>query len=92
MRKYIGLFTALLCVLLPFGAQAQFDNGSIVGTVRDASGAVIAGATVTVTNTATGIVNTATSQNSGDYEVPNLRVGDYNVTISHAGFADAHAL
>jgi len=71
--------------------MAQFENGSIVGTVHDHSGAVVSDATVTVTNIATGVVSTATSKDSGDYEVPNLRVGQYNIVITHAGFADVTA-
>ena len=82
---------ALVCLFLPLAAFAQFDNGSIVGTVHDHSGAVVPAATVTVTNIATGVVSTTTTKESGDYEVPNLRVGEYNVVISHAGFADSTA-
>ncbi len=93
MRTYFGYFvTALLCVfLLPGAVFAQYENGSIVGTVRDGSGAVVSGATVTVTNIATGVVNTRTTNDSGDYEVPALRVGQYNVVISHDGFSPARA-
>ena len=80
---------ALLC--LPVSALAQYENGSIVGTVHDASGAVIPNATVTVTNTATGVVSTRTSNGSGDFEVPALRVGVYTVLIAHPGFTDASA-
>ena len=91
MRTYLRLlFAALLC-LLPAGATAQFENGSIVGTVRDSSGAVVPEATVTVTNTATGIVSTRTSNETGDFEVPALRVGQYNIAVSKAGFATAAA-
>ncbi len=93
MRTYFGYFvTVLLCVfLLPGAVFAQYENGSIVGTVRDGSGAVVSGATVTVTNIATGVVNTRTTNDSGDYEVPALRVGQYNVVISHDGFSPARA-
>jgi hypothetical protein len=91
MPKHICLLAALLCVLLSSAAFAQYENGSIVGTVRDQSGAVISGAAVTVTNIATGVVNTGTTSGSGDYEVPNLRVGEYNVKVAHAGFSDATA-
>ncbi|RXH57903.1 Oar protein [Granulicella sibirica] len=52
---------------------------------------MISGATVTVTNTGTSAVSTGTTNASGDYDVPNLRVGDYNVVIAHEGFADATA-
>ena len=83
---------APLCVLaLPLLCSAQYENGSIVGTIHDATGAVISSATVTVTNVATGVASTRSSNSSGDYEVPALRVGQYNVVVSHSGFADARA-
>lgn len=85
----LALAAALLC--LPVAALAQYENGSIVGTVHDATGAVISDATVTVTNTATGVVSTRTSNGSGDFEVPALRVGTYTVVIAHAGFTEAKA-
>jgi len=81
----------LFLLLGAFGAQAQYDNGSVVGTIRDASGAVIAGATVTVTNTATGQVSKVVANASGDYDVPSLRVGVYTVSVSATGYADAVA-
>ena len=95
MRKLYGILLAAIasvCVLLvPVAAFAQFDNGSIVGTVRDGSGAVVSGATVTVTNVGTGVTSTRTTNDGGDYEVPELRVGQYNVEVSKAGFALARA-
>ena len=83
MRKLYGiLLTAILCVFLaPVVAFAQFENGSIVGTVRDGSGAVVSGASVTVTNNGTGVASTRMTSNSGDYEVPELHVGQYNVEV-----------
>ncbi|HEY6375621.1 MAG TPA: carboxypeptidase-like regulatory domain-containing protein [Edaphobacter sp.] len=93
MRTYFGnLLATLLCVfLIPLAVFAQYENGSIVGTVRDGSSAVVSGATVTVTNIATGVVSTRTTNDSGDYEVPALRVGQYNVEIKHEGFSPARA-
>jgi hypothetical protein len=93
MRKLYGiLLAAVLCaLLLPAVAFAQFENGSIVGTVRDGSGAVVSGATVTVTNIGTGVVSTRATNGSGDYEVPELRVGQYNVEVTMTGFALARA-
>jgi hypothetical protein len=70
---------------------AQFDTGSLVGTVHDASGAVVPSALITVTNTATGIVATTSTNSAGDYEIPSLRVGDYRVTASAPGFEVAVA-
>jgi hypothetical protein len=91
MRTFSLKVLAILCLLLPLAASAQFENGSIVGTVHDRSGAVVSGATVTVTSIATGAVSTTDTKDSGDYEVPNLRVGQYNVVVTHAGFADVSA-
>lgn len=91
MRTSLRLTLALACAAVPFAAVAQFENGSIVGTVHDSMGASVAGATVTATNVATGVVTTRTTTDSGTYEVPNLRVGQYDVVVSHAGFADAKA-
>jgi hypothetical protein len=93
MRKTIYFLTAaLVCLaLLPGRALAQYDNGSIVGTVHDSSGAVMPDATVKVTNIATGVVSTRQTNDSGDYEVPALRVGQYNIEVTKAGFAPARA-
>ncbi len=93
MRKILFLMTAVLvCLaLLPGRALAQYENGSIVGTVRDSSGAVVPDVTVTVTNRATGVVSTRQSNDSGDYEVPALRVGQYNIEVTKTGFAPSRA-
>ena len=50
--------------------MAQSERGTISGTVRDSTGAVIPGAKVTVTNTATGVVNNLTSNEVGEFTVP----------------------
>jgi hypothetical protein len=82
-----------LCFLFVFSgiAYAQYDNGSCVGTIHDASGAAIPAAAVTATNTATGISVKTTSNGSGDYEFPSLRVGTYNISATAQGFAVAEA-
>ena len=82
---------AALLTIMGVSARAQFDNGSLVGTIHDATGAVIPGAAVTVTNDATGIVAKTTSNGSGDYELPSLRVGTYTIAASASGYADAIA-
>lgn len=76
---------------MPILAWAQYENGSVVGTVRDTSGAVVAKATVTVTNRATGVASKRQSDAGGDYEVPALRVGQYDVKIEAPGFSSATA-
>ena len=78
------LFTA--CV-----AQAQFDVGSLVGTIRDQSGAAVADASITATNTATNIETSANSNGSGDYEIPSLHVGTYTISAKAPNYAEAVA-
>jgi hypothetical protein len=70
---------------------AQYDNGSVVGTIRDSSGAVVSGAAVTVTNNANGVTTRTTTNGEGDYEVPSVHVGLYTISASSPGFADAVA-
>jgi outer membrane receptor protein involved in Fe transport len=72
-------------------AQAQYENGGIVGTIHDASGAIIPNATVSATNSGTGIVSTSVSNSSGDYEFPSLRIGVYNLKAEASGFSAAVA-
>ena len=72
-------------------AHAQYENGSLVGTIRDSSGAALSGAAILVVNTATGIQNAVTSNGSGDYEALSLRVGVYKITATAQGFASAVA-
>ena len=72
-------------------AQAQYEDGSLVGTIRDSTGAAVPGAAITVENTATGIQNSVTTNGSGEYEVASLRIGVYKITATAAGFASAVA-
>lgn len=72
-------------------AMAQYDNGSLLGTIRDSTGAPIPNANLLITNTATAASTHAKTDGSGDYEVPSLHVGVYKVVASAPGFADAVA-
>jgi hypothetical protein len=81
---------AALC-LAAISASAQFDNGSLVGTIRDSSGAPIPGAQVTLINTATGITTQARTGPTGDYEFPSVHVGIYKVDATASGFSDSIA-
>ena len=71
--------------------HAQYENGSVVGTIRDASGAAVPGAVVTVTNNATGVTTKITANGEGDYEAPSLHVGAYTISASAPGFAEVVA-
>jgi hypothetical protein len=85
------LFAAVFAVAFGVPANAQFDNGSLMGTVHDSSGAAVGGATVTATQVSTGIVAKATTNSSGDYEFPDLKAGVYSVLAEANGFSAARA-
>lgn len=63
------------------------STGSILGSVKDSTGAVVAGATVLVTNTATGVISNATTTTTGDYTVLSLIPGNYQVSCQAPGFS-----
>jgi hypothetical protein len=65
---------------------AQSDRGTITGTVLDPAGAVVPGASVTVTSAATGTSTKTVTTSAGDYTVPSLPAGAYSVTVEAAGF------
>lgn len=87
------VFWAIALILVVSGATsfAQYDNGSLVGTIHDPSGAAVPNATITITNTATGVSSVVKTSGSGDYEVPSLRVGVYTISATAAGYATAEA-
>src|SRR6516225_7524052 len=77
----------LLCSLLvSLNAFSQSTNATLGGTVADASGAFIPGVTVTATNTATGIVSTAITNEAGVYQFASLQTGTYKVQAELPGF------
>lgn len=88
---WLLLAIALLVMLPSRDAFAQYDTGGLVGTIRDSSGSAVPNATVTVTNDATGVSTVVKTNESGDYEVPSLRVGVYTISASAAGFAITEA-
>ena len=87
-----SLLAASVCLVASSGvAAAQYDNGSLVGTIKDSTGAPIPGAQVILTNPATGISATVTSGSTGDYEFPSVKVGNYTVFANAPGFSKAEA-
>jgi hypothetical protein len=80
---FLLLFLALLGISI---ATLAAVGGSISGTVKDASGAVVPRATITVTNTDTNVHQTTTSNDAGAYSFPTLPVGRYDLEITAAGF------
>ncbi len=79
--------TLLVFVLMAaIGLSAQTFRGTILGTVTDPSGAVVAGAKVTVKNVATGLERSTETSADGSYALPELPIGTYTVTISGPNF------
>ena len=88
VRYLILLVFACLLGLTP-SATAQSESGVIVGTVRDAQGGVLPGATITLRNVESGVMRTATSESNGTYRLPGLPPGRYALTAELPGFANA---
>src|SRR6476660_8150985 len=81
----IAAFVVFLLALVP-SAVAQITSGTITGVVTDTSGAVVAGANVTITSTQTGGVRTSTTSAEGSFSFPELSPGIYNITVTKQGF------
>jgi hypothetical protein len=84
-------FVFCLAIALAPSAFGQAESGTVAGTVTDSTGAVVAGATVSIKNVATGAERTATTSNLGAYTVPGLAPGNYEVTVSKTAFASYRA-
>jgi hypothetical protein len=83
-----GLFQ-FVCIAIPLlhsTAFAQMTTGSILGTVHDSTGAVVAGAKVTVTDTGKGTSKTDATDAQGGYNIPFLLPGSYDLTVTAQGF------
>jgi hypothetical protein len=78
----LAAFAAVICVPL-FG---QVTSGTILGIVRDASGAAIRNATVTITDPAIGLTRTVTTSETGEFSAPGLLPGTYNIKVEAPGF------
>jgi outer membrane receptor protein involved in Fe transport len=82
----LRMILAAFVVLLTTALVAQTFRGTILGTVTDASGAVVSGATVKVHNANTGLERTTQTSADGSYAVSELQIGTYTVTVSQGGF------
>ena len=85
VKKLIFTAAMLLCVTFSPNTFAQTTNAVLGGSVSDASGALIPGVTVTATNTGTGIVNTAITNETGTYNFPSLQTGSYTLSAELPG-------
>ena len=85
-RKISTILCTALLVLFSWRAIAQNASGSIVGHVKDPAGASVVAAQVTVTNLDIHDVRTVSTNGAGDYTVPVLQPGHYEVDVAAAGF------
>jgi len=86
MKIRIALALAVLMTVLPAALLLAQDTASITGTVRDSSGAIVANATVVVASADRGIRRETTTNSDGEYSVPALTPGAYDVTVTATGF------
>jgi hypothetical protein len=90
MRKFlsfsfVSLIVIALCALTALG-QSQASTGQIAGTVKNPNGELVPGATVTVTNPATGYSRTFTTNDQGGFTAVNLPSGEYTIDVEAQGF------
>src|SRR5215472_5722749 len=84
--KLIGCF---LLICASASLQAQVETGKIVGSAKDASGAVVAEAAVTATEIQTSVVKKTRTNTDGEYVISDLNAGEYTVAVERAGFKKA---
>src|SRR5712691_886200 len=85
-RISLAIGVLIFAAALAPAAFAQTGTSNITGTVRDTTGAVVPGASVTAKNDATGATNTQTTTDSGLYAFSSLPVGVYTITVEKQGF------
>ena len=84
----------LLCALLgaAWVANAQTSRGTVSGTVTDPNNAVVAGATITLTNTQTTVARTTTTNNEGFYRFDAVDLGNYTVSFAAGNDPTTHTV
>src|SRR6201993_212026 len=86
MRRLQFCLAVFALLALACSSFAQVQNGQFTGTVTDPSGAAVPNAKVTVTNQATGLSVSATTNQSGSYTARELPIGTYKLTAEASGF------
>ena len=86
MSSFHKIATLLVLLFLAAFAVAQTNTARLSGTVSDSAGAVVSGATVTVTNVGTGRAVTANTDEAGNYVIPALPPSEYHVEVKQSGF------
>lgn len=91
-QRWATACATLLCLLwLAVPTWAQFDTATVVGSVNDAAGAVVPRVNVMLKNIATGIVQNVQTDENGNFQFNNVKIGVYQITAEAAGFSKAVA-
>jgi hypothetical protein len=85
-RRWMAFMAVALLFAVGSITQAQDPTGRIIGTTTDASGGGIAGTLITITNTTTQVSKTATTNSDGYYQILDLPIGTYKVSMEHENF------
>ena len=86
--KGLAVSAAIIAAMLAFAPAARGqENATVTGTITDSSGAVVPNAKVELTNTATGVTRTVTSNSVGAYRFPNVGIGTFDLVVTASGFA-----
>src|SRR3569833_2908224 len=88
-KRLICFCVFSLLTILSQVATGQAVNGTLLGTVTDATGAAVANARVTIKQTSTNLTHEAVTNGSGNYTFPDLPPGGYNVAVESSGFKKA---
>src|SRR2546430_4456570 len=86
MRSFRSVSIAVLSLMVMSGAARAQGTAQLDGTVRDESGGVLPGVTVTMTQTDTGVMRSAVTEANGSYVLPNLPLGPYKLEVTLQGF------
>jgi hypothetical protein len=89
MRRLSFTIIPFLLFALTLPGRAQTVTGAVRGTITDPSGAIVSGATVTATNTATGVQTSVTANQTGEYSIRFLQIGSYTLAVQASGFERA---
>ena len=93
MRTFVRCFAVFVLAFLLQAAfsfvfaQSAANSGTITGTITDPSGAVVPGATVSINNPVSEYTRTATTDDAGHFNFPNVPFNPYHLTANHSGFA-----
>src|SRR6266496_5366580 len=81
-----SLVLAALLASLPTASLAQFETASVLGTVKDGTGAVLVNSKITLENVKTGVLSSAQSNDSGNFDILAVQIGTYRLKAESPGF------